>query len=105
MHLAFRDREDVPATGVGDGRRAGTRLVLAGNQCIASVEGFRATVPGGEYAADLVYQQVPGDRLMRVLIRIAHNRDKELALHSPFVHEQSSMLHPLTCMRLYPLLT
>ena len=65
VHLAFRDRQDVAAAGVVHGRAPGTLLVLSGNQSVAAIKCFRTAVAGREHAADFVYQEVPGDRLVR----------------------------------------
>src|SRR5262249_40304866 len=105
VDLTFGDRQEVSAAGVGNRRRPRIRFVLARNQCVASVEGFRATVPRREDTPDFVHQEVPGDRLMRLLVAIAHNGDEKLALYQAFIHGLSSPKNSSTPFRLYQRLT
>src|SRR5262249_24368764 len=90
VHLAFRDRQDVAAADVADGRGAGALLILTGNQRVAAIKCLRTAMAGREHAADFVDEEVPGDRLVRLFVRITHDRDEEFALHAAFIHGLSS---------------
>jgi hypothetical protein len=67
-----------------------TFLILSRDQGVAAIKGFRTAVPGREHAADFVDEEVPGDRLVRFLLRITDDRDEEFALYMAFIQGPSS---------------
>jgi hypothetical protein len=85
VDLDFRNCQDVPTTDVLDGRCLRARFVFTRHQGIATIECLRSSVAGREYSANLINVQTPGDRLVRLLVGIAHNRDEELALDPAFI--------------------
>jgi len=87
------------------GRAPGSLLILSGDQGVAAVKRLRAAVAGGEHAADFVYEEVPGDRLVRLLVGITHDRDEGFTLHAAFIHGPSSAENPIPQPGFYQQLT
>src|SRR5258708_2013812 len=89
IHFTFRNRQNVPTTRVADRRAARILFILPRNQGITAKKGLRTAMAGWKHAPDFIYQQSPGDRLMRFLVRIPRNWHEEFALHPPLVHNPS----------------
>jgi hypothetical protein len=105
IHLGVRQGHDVSTTDVLDGWSLRAFFVLARNHGIASVECFRPGVSRRENAADLVDEQVPCDWLVRFLVGITHNGDKELTLDPAFIHGSILPASTSSLCRLYHYLT